>query len=287
MELLIPVKQKLLMEWNISFNQYAIVYLISKLKDWAEKKEYDGKIYYFLTKTKVFEELPCGTNERNVVRNIKKLIEYNLIEKEIIRGRTFYRLSDNKGSKIYEKTAEKITNEGVNSKVEAIEFTELFEKFWFLFPRKSSKDEAVAAFKILTSDEQQKAITAAKIYAETSQEVDAKFITLAKNWLKNKNFNDEEYNYKEINETTKQNDNISAIVYKIQQVLAKYRKLQADKKQEYLQNKITETQLKEGGEFFTFEEKEMLNEIGYTIDNYDDIEFQEGEIESNFRGYFG
>ncbi len=287
MEFVIPVKQQLLMEWDVSFNQYGIVFIISKLKDWAEKKIENDKDYYFMTNGKFFEELPSGTNERNIVRNIKKLVDKEIIEKEIIKGRTFYRLSDDIGSKIYDESPKEISKKGANnSDSSQKEECELFSKFWFIFPRKASKREALEEFETLTSEQKDHAIHGAKLYAQEHQETEKKFIKLAKNWLNEAMYEDYDYQKEQVKQESKSRDKISTLVEKIRQVLGKYRR-EKGTQEATIKGQLDQIQLKKGGDLFTTDEKAMLIEFDYTIENYDDIEFQDGEIEINIRGYFG
>ena len=280
MEFIIPVNQQLMIDWGVTLQQYSLIYIIALAEDgtWAEKKIIDNKEFVFITKPKFHKELPIIKNEKHIRATLLRIIDKGLIEKADDL-RTFWRLTDI-GSKIKEKYTKNQTNEGAESEVPE---DELFDRFWYLFPKHASKKEAQEEFSILTQEQKDHAIYSAKLYAEAMQETEKKFIMLAKNWIAKAKY--EDYNFIVEDEKLKEQtqDKIKVLAEKLRQVVGKYRK---NKEDEQIRVPIEQIQLKKGGDLFTKEEKSMLLEMGYTVENYDDIEFQDGEIEINLRGYF-
>jgi predicted secreted protein len=306
MEYTLLINQALLIEWDLNFTQYAIAYIIAKARDWSEQLNFEGKSFYYLTKSKIYTELPIlrakdkpiskeGTDKpndselRKIKRAIGDLIKKGIIEKyDLNINKTYYRMTDSKGAKIYDNYVNKAPKKGAEifMREEKSEDLELFEQFWFLYPRHSGKEQTKEKFLDLDVEDKQKAIDAVKIFAEQQQGVETKFILLAKNWLDQKMYLDYENTptHDEFS-STKEDDWISEFVYKIRQCVAKYRKLKDDERIDFLNIRMAEMVKKDGDELFEDREKQVLYEIAYDVRTFDELEYQEGEIEIHLRDY--
>ena len=84
-----------LLEWDINITQGALVDLINQASSWAQAVVINGKTLYWMSFSKVCEELPSVfTKEDTVYRQYKVLKEKGIIEHIKMDGKDYVRLTD-------------------------------------------------------------------------------------------------------------------------------------------------------------------------------------------------
>lgn len=84
-----------LIEWEINITQGALVDLINQASSWAKAVVVDGVTYYWMSFSKVCEELPSVfTKEDTVYRQYKVLKEKGIIEHFKMDGKDYVRLTE-------------------------------------------------------------------------------------------------------------------------------------------------------------------------------------------------
>lgn len=84
-----------LVEWEINITQGALVDLINQASSWAKAVVIDGVTYYWMSFSKVCEELPAVFNKEDTVyRQYKVLKEKGIIEHFKMDGKDYVRLTE-------------------------------------------------------------------------------------------------------------------------------------------------------------------------------------------------
>ncbi|HDL1700089.1 TPA: hypothetical protein PWX07_002284, partial [Mannheimia haemolytica] len=121
-----------LVEWEINITQGALVDLINQASSWAKAVVIDGITYYWMSFSKVCEELPAVfSKEDTVYRQYKVLKEKGIIDHFKMDGKDYVRLTEkgcewNKFEPIRE--SEKNPSIGNNSEQTRKNFRESSEK---------------------------------------------------------------------------------------------------------------------------------------------------------------
>ena len=131
----------------------------------------------------------CGVSERSIRRCIKQLKEKNLIQVSL---RNF---NSNEYTLLLQDTHDlsyrtPVTN---NTKVDTKDiYSEKFEMFWKLYPRKVSKFETAKVFKKLKKSEIQSVMIAVKNFRDIvlRDKTEQQFIPHATTWLRQKRYLD-------------------------------------------------------------------------------------------------
>ncbi|MEX2964741.1 hypothetical protein, partial [Microbulbifer sp. TYP-18] len=90
MELTLSINQAKSIEWELNLQQATLFSFILGAASWADKQE--G--YWYLSKGKIIEELPILSDKRDTVyRLASQLIRKDLIERKIINGGDYYRVT--------------------------------------------------------------------------------------------------------------------------------------------------------------------------------------------------
>ncbi len=84
-----------LVEWEINITQGALVDLINQASSWAKAVVIDGITYYWMSFSKVCEELPAVfSKEDTVYRQYKVLKEKGIIDHFKMDGKDYVRLTE-------------------------------------------------------------------------------------------------------------------------------------------------------------------------------------------------
>lgn len=91
----IYINQKKAIEWGLSEKEALIISTLIQLPTWAEGKEVDWKIYYYLSPWKLVQELPfLSDNKWSFTNWIKKIKDKNLLFHKIINNKGYYCLTE-------------------------------------------------------------------------------------------------------------------------------------------------------------------------------------------------
>ncbi len=83
------------LEFGLNLSQWAVMDLMTHLSTWAEWKDIDGEIYYYLSTQKMTQELPLISENKNTfLKILKNLKEKELIEHKIYWNKWYYKLSE-------------------------------------------------------------------------------------------------------------------------------------------------------------------------------------------------
>lgn len=83
------------LEFGLNLSQWAVMDLLGHLSTWAEGKEIDWQIYYYISAKKMTEELPIVSEKKDTfLKILQKLKEKNLVEHKIFKNKWFYRLTE-------------------------------------------------------------------------------------------------------------------------------------------------------------------------------------------------
>ncbi|WP_435624501.1 hypothetical protein [Flagellimonas sp.] len=114
----IVINQVQCLKYSVKVSEAALMDLLNQLSSWADEKIIDGKTYYFLSRTKVMEELPYWFKKPDTVYRVFKSLEAKrMIEYRTIKKQDFLRLTTyGKRWNAFEKNSEKFPkNEDGNS----------------------------------------------------------------------------------------------------------------------------------------------------------------------------
>ena len=89
----VVVDNELMSLWNVSFDEYSLIYIIAVSKRWSEKKIINDKEYIHMYHAKFQELMPKPRHERQVRRSIAKLVDKGLIEKVVLLNKGYYKLT--------------------------------------------------------------------------------------------------------------------------------------------------------------------------------------------------
>ena len=105
-------------EWELSHAQMILFGWLYSLPSWAEGKKIDGQVYFYLSKTKIVQELPSLTSKPDTAyRFILQLIDKGLIEKSSTKTRMYIRLTEK--AKGWNHTTEEVRTDILPSPEEA------------------------------------------------------------------------------------------------------------------------------------------------------------------------
>lgn len=91
MQFSIYINQVAAVEWGLNLNQAAVFGFIYEAASWASK---DGD-YWNVSKSKIIEEFPLLTTKPDTIyRLVKVLVEKGLLDKKLIDGKDFYRVTE-------------------------------------------------------------------------------------------------------------------------------------------------------------------------------------------------
>jgi len=100
------------LEFWLNLSQWAVMDLLTHLSTWAEWKEIDWEIYYYLSTAKMIEELPIISEKKNTFRVLlKKIKEKELIKSQFLLNKSRYRLTKKWKSFVSKIFDEKYTNQ--------------------------------------------------------------------------------------------------------------------------------------------------------------------------------
>jgi hypothetical protein len=259
---------------------------ICQLNYWISKSKnkIDEKIWVFNSLEEWEKQFPYWSS-RTIQRIIKNLKNKNLlitkqIDKNKMNRTNWYTINYETMNKIQqkhtsnkqkeeEKTPKKSPNEG--GKI----YSDAFIQFYNLFPKKYGKKLALQEFNKLNETNQKMAIKAAKQYAEyiEENEIEAKYIKHSYIWLKEELYLDVEDDVKKVN-TPKKLTTADKLNQKILKILASN-----------FDTTITIDKQKEGGELlFEKKEQKILCDLEHSIEDYQEMEFQKGEILKYLKG---
>lgn len=176
------------LEWGLSLNLGCLFDLFNQLSSWAESSFVDGRLYYYISREKVIEEIPLAFQRPDTVyRAIKTLVDKGLIEwakvgqRDMVcvtqKGATWNALTNSEINPTLGNKSEARKNIRINSdlnpsayiddnitsinnppysppkvkkqKEVSIELQNQFETFWELYP-KQRKGDKDKAFKSFT-----------------------------------------------------------------------------------------------------------------------------------------
>ncbi len=88
------INQVKTIEWGLNTSETILFSFLHDLPTWANGKEFDSGIYYWVSKSKIIEELPMLTNKPNTVSNyLKSLIKKGLIERKIHANKAYIKVT--------------------------------------------------------------------------------------------------------------------------------------------------------------------------------------------------
>lgn len=94
MRYVVTINQKQCIQSKVSLSEGALMDLLNQLGSWADDEIISGKTYYFLSRSKVIEELPFFFKKLDTVyRNFKSLESKKFIEYQIKNKRDYVRLT--------------------------------------------------------------------------------------------------------------------------------------------------------------------------------------------------
>ncbi len=261
---------------------------IRQLHYWLLKSKHikDGKKWVFNTLEQWLEQFPFWSRS-TLLRIIKDLEKDKYIftkqyDKNLLNRTNWYTINYEK----IEELKEKLKPTSIESKKEDKKVTKKspnegakiqsdgFKEFWSAYPRKTGgKALALTQFEKLSKDEKKRAIYSASRYALSVSETEEKYIKTAKKWLEHRYFEDYEIEKKEI----KNNEKISIV-----DVLEGKITYLIDKKFP-LEVEIWE-QMEGQKMIFTQKEQETLKELGNSLEDYKEMEYQKGQIRAYLQG---
>lgn len=87
-------QQKCIERW-LSFNEWAVIDVMSKVALWAKSEMFDWEAYYYISSWKLSKECPMVSNKKNTLLVIvKRLIDQELLERKSRNNRSYYRLTE-------------------------------------------------------------------------------------------------------------------------------------------------------------------------------------------------
>lgn len=94
MKYIININQIKCIEYWLNLQQWAILDLIWYSSVWAEEKNINWKIYYYLSAWKILDEYPIiSKNKNTILKIIKIILQKWLIEREILNNKSYYKLT--------------------------------------------------------------------------------------------------------------------------------------------------------------------------------------------------
>jgi len=141
-----------------------------------------------------------------------------------------------------------------------------FLEFWKNYPKLEGKQVVFLEFKKLNKYEQEMAIKTALMYAKDKETIEAKYIKNASNWLRDRCF--EDYGLEEVN---KVNEKINFIENLNKKIIALF-------KENLDLNKPFFEQENSLGIVFCKNEKYILKQLDFVLDDYKNLEFQDGKL---------
>ncbi|MDO5089745.1 MAG: hypothetical protein Q4D53_08160, partial [Leptotrichiaceae bacterium] len=125
MRFITVINNKKCLEWGITATQGALVSLIYEANSWAKEIIVNDKIYYYISRNLILQELPLFFEKSDTVyRNLKFLNEKGIIEyikqgkkdliKLTLKGKTWNFIENEKEKKNSEINPEKIKNTDSN-----------------------------------------------------------------------------------------------------------------------------------------------------------------------------
>lgn len=82
------------LKYGLSVNSAALMALLCELSSWADEKIINGKVYYYLSRNKVIEELPFFYSKPDTVyRNFKALVDLGMVEYMTEKKKDYLRLT--------------------------------------------------------------------------------------------------------------------------------------------------------------------------------------------------
>nr|WP_299385552.1 hypothetical protein [Allomuricauda sp.] len=108
MRFTVTINQGQCIKFGVSVSEAALMDLLNQLSSWADEKLIGGQTYYFLSRTKVLEELPYFFKKSDTVyRVFKSLEKKKMVEYRTEKRRDFLRLTPyGKGWNRYGKNSE-------------------------------------------------------------------------------------------------------------------------------------------------------------------------------------
>lgn len=89
------INQVFCQKYNLTFQEGAVMDIMSHLSSWASGKEIAGEIYYYFSAKKMCEELPIlALKERSMLAVVKKLKDKGLLDHIILDNKGYYRVTD-------------------------------------------------------------------------------------------------------------------------------------------------------------------------------------------------
>lgn len=260
---------------------------LRQLHYWLNKTKHivDGRKWVFNTSEQWCEQFPFWSKS-TLKRIIKSLKEENWIEtehldKNLLNRTNWYTINyekinklaktlEDKREKENEELAKKPPNEGADN------FSEEFKIFWKHYPRKFGGQKlAFEEFKKLNEEDRKLAIFGAEKYATQTEGFEYKYIKTAKAWLKDQYYI--EYDQTQAEQTSPKTSLARVLSDKINILLS----------QEELQIVPIWEQIYKDKNLFSTTEQDILKNIGNTIEDYKDMEFQKGQIYTFLQGFIG
>ena len=113
------------LEFWLNLSQGAVMDLLTHLSSWAEWKEIDWEIFFYLSTSKMIEELPIISENRGTfLKIIQTLKEKELINHKLYQNRSWYNLTEKWKSFISQVFDEKYEKEGVENFTHSTESVE-------------------------------------------------------------------------------------------------------------------------------------------------------------------
>lgn len=113
------------LEFWLNLSQGAVMDLLTHLSSWAEWKEIDWEIFFYLSTSKMIEELPIISENRGTfLKIIQTLKEKELINHKLYQNRSWYNLTQKWKSFISQVFDEKYKREGVENFTHSTESVE-------------------------------------------------------------------------------------------------------------------------------------------------------------------
>lgn len=219
-----------LTEWGLSLNEGAVFCIILDASSWTKCHKVFGEDYYLIETKIFPQELPCISDNKNTfAKIIKKLIDKMVVERKFTKGREnpVYRVTEKgkewlnysdqiqkgkisvlevekeknphrKGkisvsekenfpfSILYPNTTNPNTN--IMSKNEILDDT--FSLFWKTYPRKEAKAQTLKIFSKYSAEKQLQIIEATKVFLETTEGMEMKFILMPTTYLNQHRYED-------------------------------------------------------------------------------------------------
>ncbi len=95
MRYFININQQKAIEWELDIKKASLVCFLLEVNQWASEYITDNKVYYWVSNSKIAEELPILTDRPDTIKRwMYELEKKGLIERKCINKRSYIRLTD-------------------------------------------------------------------------------------------------------------------------------------------------------------------------------------------------